>query len=225
LNLTFLTPVNYGFKVYDVHPLGDMSLNILGNWQRGDKLTYNPLDAKITYNVQWIDYHNLQLRFTKTVSIKKTDLTFFIDVYNLTNHTYFSNVAFYNYQDYLDYVGSLHLPQSTAYDNIEGKDKYGEVRAKGVDFQPMSARGPIDFNDPNATGKEGVIYWVRDWGKYYEYINDLNLPVYQRWKVVDQGRIDKINKDKAYIDMPNKTSFTFLNPRQIFYGIRVTFNF
>jgi hypothetical protein len=34
--------------------------------------------------------------------------------------------------------------------------------------------------------------------------------------------MDKILSDKAYIDMPNITSFTFLNPRQIFFGIKVS---
>ncbi|MEJ2055458.1 MAG: hypothetical protein P8X42_16195, partial [Calditrichaceae bacterium] len=41
---------------------------------------------------------------------------------------------------------------------------------------------------------------------------------------VDSKRMDKILEDKAYIDMPNNTSFNFLNPRQIFFGINISFN-
>jgi hypothetical protein len=35
--------------------------------------------------------------------------------------------------------------------------------------------------------------------------------------------MDKILKDKAYIDMPNQTYFNFLNPRQVLFGINVAF--
>jgi hypothetical protein len=28
--------------------------------------------------------------------------------------------------------------------------------------------------------------------------------------------------DKAYIDMPNMDTFTFLNPRRIFFGLRLS---
>jgi hypothetical protein len=30
--------------------------------------------------------------------------------------------------------------------------------------------------------------------------------------------------DKAYIDMPNQETFTFLDPRKIFFGIRLSFD-
>ena len=41
---------------------------------------------------------------------------------------------------------------------------------------------------------------------------------------VDQGTLDQVMDDKAYIDMPNQEAFTFLNPRNIFYGIRFSFD-
>ena len=34
----------------------------------------------------------------------------------------------------------------------------------------------------------------------------------------------KILDDKAYIDMPNNSSFDFLNPRQFYYGINISVN-
>jgi len=36
--------------------------------------------------------------------------------------------------------------------------------------------------------------------------------------------MDKILEDKAYIDMPNPSTFWFLNPRNIYFGIRLSFN-
>jgi hypothetical protein len=42
---------------------------------------------------------------------------------------------------------------------------------------------------------------------------------------VDQAKIDQINTDKTYIDMPNAQTFWFLNPRNVFFGIRLSFDF
>jgi hypothetical protein len=72
-------------------------------------------------------------------------------------------------------------------------------------------------------GTSGVIYWEKDRGTYWEYVNNPNIPIYQRWKLVDQDKIDQILADKAYIDMPNNTSFNFLNPRTFSYGINISF--
>ncbi|MCB9207536.1 MAG: hypothetical protein H6611_09575 [Ignavibacteriales bacterium] len=43
------------------------------------------------------------------------------------------------------------------------------------------------------------------------------------WSEVSSSKLDKVMDDKAYIDMPNETSFNFLNPRQIYFGINVRF--
>ena len=44
------------------------------------------------------------------------------------------------------------------------------------------------------------------------------------WEHVSKARIDQVLDDKAYIDMPNQDSFNFLDPRQIYFGIRVSFD-
>ena len=53
-------------------------------------------------------------------------------------------------------------------------------------------------------------------------------PDYYRWDGTnfagaDQGFVDDVKKDKAYIDMPNEWHRTFLNPRTISIGVRVSF--
>ena len=42
---------------------------------------------------------------------------------------------------------------------------------------------------------------------------------------VSDKRIKKILKDKAYIDMPNADTFWFLDPRNIFFGIQLSYSF
>jgi hypothetical protein len=113
-----------------------------------------------------------------------------------------------------NYLASLHLPKSKAYDNIPGGDKVGDYRKPGVDWQPMEYQQVIDAT---TSGKTGAIYYEGNTGNYFEYKNG-------QWSQVDQSRIDQINKDKAYINMPNASTFWFLNPRQIFFGLRVSFN-
>ena len=43
------------------------------------------------------------------------------------------------------------------------------------------------------------------------------------WYEVSQSRVDRLLDDKAYIDMPNIQSMSFLNPRTIKFGIQVSF--
>jgi hypothetical protein len=43
------------------------------------------------------------------------------------------------------------------------------------------------------------------------------------WSEVESSRMQKVLDDKAYIDMPNNSSFDFLNPRQVFFGFNITF--
>jgi len=63
----------------------------------------------------------------------------------------------------------------------------------------------------------GVIYYEGSTGRYMEKVNG-------QWLPVDSRRMVQILQDKAYIDMPNNTSYTFLHPRQIFYGLRLSFD-
>ena len=61
------------------------------------------------------------------------------------------------------------------------------------------------------------IYYESNTGRYMQHADG-------EWVEVEKGRMNKILKDKAYIDMPNQTSFNFLNPRQWFFGIELSFD-
>ena len=64
------------------------------------------------------------------------------------------------------------------------------------------------------------MYYDASTSKYMKYdpANDI-------WYEMDRGELNKILEDKAYIDMPNQDSFTFLDPRSIFFGITFTYHF
>ncbi|HKJ80894.1 MAG TPA: hypothetical protein VJ954_02625, partial [Ignavibacteriaceae bacterium] len=54
---------------------------------------------------------------------------------------------------------------------------------------------------------------------------DYRIGDYHSWSEIQSAapaQRDQWIKDKAYIDMPNLSYSTFLNPRQIFWGIQVT---
>jgi hypothetical protein len=114
---------------------------------------------------------------------------------------------------------SLHLPteitDELGYGSIPGDDQPGDYRKAGVDFQPIEWVQDINnYSNPNSR----AIYYDAATRQYMQYVND-------EWAVVPGGKMDQILEDKAYIDMPNQTYFTFLNPRQIFFGMSITYRF
>jgi hypothetical protein len=120
---------------------------------------------------------------------------------------------------------SLHLPDDTfdqveedPYQFIPGEDRPGDYRDYGVEFVPIEVGNLPD------EGHERPLYWDPepptdadyDAETYYWYRDG-------QWEKADQGFVDEVMDKKAYIDMPNNTTYTFLNPRQVFFGIRLSF--
>jgi outer membrane receptor protein involved in Fe transport len=208
-NISFYTPEDFGPEFLGHNILGGFMVNALFDWSAGYWTTWNPKGRLgINYNVQSVDYYNLNMRISKRINIGKFNLDLFADIGNVLN-----TKRLWGTGDQA-YMQSLHLPESDVYDNIPGNDKVGDYRKPGVDFQPMEYQAKID---PSTSGKERPIYYEGSTGKYYEYKN-------QQWNEVDKAKIDKILEDKAYIDMPNPSTFWFLNPRNIYFGIRLSFN-
>ena len=217
VSLTFFTP-------HDLSPsllVGDWSLNVLGTWRAGEYINYNPNMApeygSIIPNVQTTDYFNMDMRINKTISISVLDITFFVDIRNLLNNKRLSGASFYDTHDEQYYLESLHLPSSSAYNNIPGDDKIGDVRKGGVPFQPIEQTVNV-YSLSKRSIIPGTIYYDKVTKQYMEYDYTTN-----QWSEVDNSRMQKILDDKAYIDMPNNSSFDFLNPRQVFFGVTVSF--
>ncbi len=217
-NVTFFTPQDFGPKLADFYPLEKFSFNILADWREGTWLTWNPTKTPgISQNVQATDWYNIQLRFMKTFKFDPVKVTFMIDVNNALNTRRLSLNGFYDVSDFFAYYESLHLPKSNAYTNLVGDDRIGDFRDPGVKFQPIEAIGDI-LTIPENQISERAIYFDFATEKYMEFIDGT-------WSQVSKSRMNKIKDQKAYIDMPNHSYFNFLNPRQIFYGINISFSF
>jgi len=221
VNLSLFTPDDWGPSILRNKILGGWRLNATFDWQAGFWTTWNTKALPSTsYNIQAVDFFNTALRLDKSIAIGKFKLELFMDINNVLNTLKLYGFDPGNIND--PYMNSLHLPKSEAYDNIPGDDKVGVYRTPGVDWQPELYKKTIDRTRP---GEIRPIIYEGTSGNYWQYIDNPNIPVYQRWVKVDQAKIDKINKDKAYIDMPNASTFWFLDPRNIYFGLKLSFDF
>ncbi len=214
-SLTFFTPKDFGPKFLGIKPFEDWTLSILAQWKAGEFITYNPNNIReIINNVQVTDFYNVDLQLSKTFDIDPFRITLLLDIRNVFNIKRLSGASFYDGFDQLFYLQSLHLPESKAYDNIPGNDRIGDYRKEGVPYQPIEQVGNVgEISNPNPS----AIYYDRSKKKYMNYLNGT-------WSEVESSKMQKILEDKAYIDMPNNSSFDFLNPRQVFFGINISFN-
>ncbi|MDZ7288363.1 MAG: TonB-dependent receptor [candidate division KSB1 bacterium] len=223
LSLLFHIPQDYGPKIMGSKPLSGWEANFIADWQSGGYITWNPNSVRgISQNIKVKDSYDTVLRLNKTFSVQKMNFVFFVDIYNPFNIKRLSGASFYDSFDWQDYMSSLHLPASSAYNNIPGKDKAGDYRKDGIAFVPIEQAGTEQalkaITLPNLEPNRRVLGYVQATGQYWEYRNG-------SWQLADRGFVDQVLKDKAYIDMPNQTYFNFLNPRQIFLGIRTSFDF
>jgi hypothetical protein len=240
MNLEFLTPVDFGPKWGTFSPLGDWRLNFLGEWRQGQTLTWTggqslvegrSPERGIEGNIRWADFWNLDLRLAKNFEVSGIGRAqFFMDVTNVLNLRHMHRYGIFvgsGGQDEVKYLRSLHLPDDifegreggVPYPYIPGDDKPGTYRKQSVEFVP------ILIGDLPDTGHERPLYYVPNdctgseqfcGGTYYQW----NGSDFQQ---ADGGFVDQVLDDKAYIDMPNNTSFTFLNPRRVFFGLRISF--
>lgn len=200
---------------------GGWNINFMAEWIAGSWMTWNPNNiAGITQNIQRRAYYNVDLQLSKYIEFQSFTVKLFVDMRNAFNFKHFSWVSFFDQHDRNFYMKSLHLPEEDVsnlgeYGNIPGDDQPGDYRAAGAEFQPIEYAEAIDqVDDPHPR----AIYYDASTERYMEYEGD-------SWQEVEQGRMDQILEDKAYIDMPNQSFFTFLNPRSIFFGLTFTFKF
>jgi outer membrane receptor protein involved in Fe transport len=228
-NINLSTPQDFGPYWLGQNILGDFLVSFLVRWSAGGWTTYNPNGVgvvndglnvgyipsnKIQNNVQYVDYLDATLRISKSFLIKPVSIQIFADLFNLFNTKRLNNTGDQDYQ------ASLHLPKSEAYNNIPGDDKFGDYRNPDAAWQPMES----GF-DRNSVGNTSVWCFDDRTGTYWHYNGNLSLPVASRWDQVDQQKVDQVLKDKAYINMPNPSTYWFLNPRVITYGLRVSVDF
>jgi hypothetical protein len=228
--LNFFTPSDFLEK--DVHIggvglLNDWLANVTASWTSGTWDTWlgsrnTPTSAfpDILYNVQWRDTYSANVRVSKNFRIGKVDVEFFADFNNILNIKNFSGYGFSSIDDEDRYWKSLHLSADINgikdnrlnYINIPGSDKPGDMPNDGVQYvhiEPVATLANATYVSPNA------VYWDKSTGKYMENKGS-------GWTEVDAARMNQILSDKAYIDKPNMDFLTFLNPRMIYYGLKLS---
>ncbi|MGE5351952.1 MAG: TonB-dependent receptor [Acidobacteriota bacterium] len=201
-NVDFFTPMEFGPKLGGFYPLEDWRLSVLASWSSGgyDTWTGGGSIPGVQNNIQWKDYYGLDLKIAKNLKFGPLNLQLFADMQNVLNIKYMdylgSNAGFADTKDYEAYMKSLHLPESV-FANFP-RDNDGNIKA------PYS-----NTNDP----------------KIYEYGDDkpgdYRTGEYHAWDVkATDAQKAEWKKNKSYIDMPNQDYFTFLNPRNIYWGLR-----
>jgi hypothetical protein len=125
VNLNVLLPEDLGPRAGGLYPLGDWRIGFLGEWRRGQTLTWNGLNLGaatggstnrgIQGNVRWRDFYMLDLRLSRHFDTNLGSAQFFVDFRNVLNlrHMYLSgNRAFFpGGFDEQRYMQSLHLPE------------------------------------------------------------------------------------------------------------------
>jgi hypothetical protein len=228
-NLLVLTPQGFGPEVAGKNPLGNFRISILGDWRKGIAFTWagGASIPEVRNNVRYRDYWNFDLRFTKHLTAGPTQLQLFADIDNVFNLRHLNWVGAWlkrQGRDSEDYLRSLHLP-SDIFDQlpdgatkpylwVPGDDRPGIFRDWDVKFQPIEAKASLP-DAPDAGFERGWV-WAEDTDTYHRWTGS-------GWENVPSGELDQVLGDKAYIDMPNHRFNTFLNPRRITLGLRVSF--
>jgi outer membrane receptor protein involved in Fe transport len=229
VNASLHTPGNFGPKVLGNNILGAWDLTTYLDWRAEGRYTYNPNGvAGIVDNVKTPAYFNIDLKLSKKIPYKTFDIILYSNVFNALNirrlAMLWGDPAAYS-DDLTGYQQSLHLPESKAYNNIPGDDRYGDFRDPDTEYQPISRKATLPDDLTKSDGaKDGYYYYITDKaenGDYQWYYYDSELTT---WKEVDKKEMKRVLDKKAYIDMPNKSCFNFFWPRNITFGIKIAFN-
>jgi hypothetical protein len=237
-NLEYVAPKSMG-------PLADFRVTLNGGWRAGRHFTWvGPAGATIpgvNNNIQMRDFFFLNARLSKNFNLGASRVMVFADIQNLLNlkYMYFSPYnpmggpfeGLVGGSDWDSYMTSLHMPtefwddvseDEMTYNNITGDDRPGTYRDRDVDFVPIeiiatSANLPATEDLPALIQTGDVLYYVHDSGDWYHWNGSGSL------QPASASFVDQVKDDKAYIDMPNEWHRTFLNPRTISVGVRVSF--
>jgi len=225
-NIDLFTPESdFGPSVAGFEPLAAWRLNILGYWTSGSYFTWTGGGTTIPgyqNNFQWTDYWDVDLRISRDFKFGSFNIQLFADLYNVLNIRYLQrgNLSYgWLENDFDNYMKSLHLPSGEVdpafrYVDIPGSDKPGNYRNPDAAFTPM--QGVTSLSGLSSSSiSASYIYYETTTGRYAQYVNN-------KWVDVDKNKINKILSDKSYIEMPELDFFSFLNPRNIFFGIKVS---
>lgn len=237
-DIELLSPADFGPSVGGTRPLGDWRISLLGDWRSGYRFTWGGGQGAtiegIRDNMKWRNYYNLDLRLSKAFATTMGQAQFFIDVSNVLNIRRLNRWTAWGGDFNEDrYFRSLHLPQEFFHDRtgnlspdaptdiLWGDDRPGDYRKDDVEFVPIIVGSLPETGEVRSGNRYGPLYAVRDandnvsWYVWNSSAGD--------FEAADPGRVDQVLDDKAYIDMPAVQWRRFFNPRDVFFGIRLTF--
>ena len=81
---------------------------------------------------------------------------------------------------------------------------------------PIESRWLLPPGLPPSSGNETELFYIHDTATYLQYENG-------EWQSANPQLVNQVLEDKAYINMPDKSYQTFLNPRSVSLGIRFSF--
>ncbi len=222
INLDLFTPSqDFGPEFEGIGLLTDWRLSLIGSWRSGSYTTWTGGSGSIpgiSNNVQWKDSYGLDLRFSKNIKFGPVNVQVFADINNALNIKTLSSYGFIDANDYYDYMKSLHLPSSAideskgkfGYNNINGSDRPGDYR-QGP-FVPIA---PVQDIATVSSPVASAVYYEMQSGNYLQYVDGA-------WSQVPDNKMKEILDKKQYIDMPNQSWASFLNPRNIYWGLKIS---
>jgi outer membrane receptor protein involved in Fe transport len=162
-SVNLMSPNDFGPSVFGIRLLGDWMVSPVFSWRSGDYQTWNPLKKEGVQNdLHWKSRWTADLRVSRRFTVSKTNVELFVDVNNLFNQLYLNTAtsagAFYDSQDYRDYLESLHLPmyKSAEFDAlrdvdrgkyIAGDDQVGDVKSSDKPYIDMPNRDFMYYQD------------------------------------------------------------------------------
>ena len=196
-NLTVNTPADFGPMVSKSHPFADWRISLLPSWRTGYYTTWTRGASipGVQYNVQWPDYFNIDLKISRDIKVAGMNWRVYLDVNNVLNTKIFN------------------------FDPVRG---IGTAFSDGQDFR--------DYMDS--------LLWPEDIGKpigYTQYGNDKIGDLRPDDVAYDplepnpnndpeiEARNQVRRDTKSYIDNPNLKWLYYLNPRDIYFGIKIDF--
>jgi hypothetical protein len=110
-------------------------------------------------DLQWQGRTTVDLRLRKSVSYKRYDMNFYLDIANVFNMKYLEESGFASATDRNNYMRSLRLPryngdaaatkeEYAAKGYIAGDDKPGDVQSKDKPYINMPNRGFLTYLNP-----------------------------------------------------------------------------
>ncbi len=199
-NLMINTPRDFGTDIGGFRPFADWRFSFLGSWQSGLHFTFtNSTDIPgLENNFQWQDFYNIDLRIQRDFKLNPLRVQFFADINNMFN---------FKLWPYLNNGPSGF---------VDGDDFLSYMRSLRL---PENKVSEFNYTPANGFGNDQPGDYRPDDVPFDPLeSNPDNDPTIARR---NQERIDK----KSYIDNPNMTYLQFLNPRDIFLGIKFNFDF